>query len=53
MPQFYNGVTRPVTYGITGTGANAPVSAAAMFASLANDMFYGKPNKVSPTFKIV
>ncbi len=53
MPQFYNGVTRPVTYGVAGTGAGAPYSAAAIFASLANDIFNGMPTKVSWTFKIV
>jgi hypothetical protein len=46
-------LTRPVTYGVAGTGTDASVSAAAIFGSLANDMFNGKPNKVSPTFEIV
>ena len=46
MPQFYNGVTRPVTYGVDGA-APGGISAASLFSSLANDMFNREPNKVS------
>ena len=45
MPQFYNGVTRPGLDGVDGTGAGA-TSAAAMFSSLANDLFDQEPHKV-------
>merc|ERR1712194_68369 len=45
MPQFYNGVTRPGLDGVDGTGAGA-MSAAAMFSSLANDLFDQEPHKV-------
>ncbi|KAL3799917.1 hypothetical protein ACHAW5_006648 [Stephanodiscus triporus] len=45
MPQFYNGVTMPVSDGVDGTGRGS-ISAAVMFASLANDMFNSEPNKV-------
>lgn len=45
MPQFYNGVTRPQTDGIGGSGAGA-MSAAVLFSSLADDMFNMQPNKV-------
>merc|ERR1712194_862021 len=44
MPQFYNGVTRPGLDGVDGTGAGA-TSAAAMFSSLANDLFDQEPHK--------
>ena len=49
MPQFYNGVTRPVTDGVGGIGAGS-LSAAVIYASLANDLFNKEPNKVSSTF---
>lgn len=45
MPQFYNGVTRPGTDGVDGTGAGS-MSAASMFSSLSNEMFDGEPHKV-------
>lgn len=45
MPQFYNGVTRPVTDGVANTGAGS-VAAAAIYEDLANDMFAGTPEKV-------
>lgn len=50
MPQFYNGVTRPGIDGVGGTGAGS-MSAAALFSSLANDMFNRQPNKVSSVFR--
>ena len=50
MPQFYNGVTRPMTDGVGGTGAGA-MSAALLFTSLANDLFAQEPNKVSFNIK--
>jgi chitinase len=46
MPQFYNGVTRPAIDGVANSGSGA-MSAAAIFSSLANDLFLGRPNKVS------
>ena len=49
LPQFYNGVTRPMTDGVGGTGAGA-MSAGALFSSLANNLFDQQPNKVSSTF---
>ena len=52
MPQFYNGVTRPVTDGMGGTAPPGRISAAVMFASLANDLFNQEPNKVSSTSTI-
>ena len=45
MPQFYNGVTRPAVDGINGTGAGS-IKAVSIFATLANEMFQGRPNKV-------
>ena len=50
MPQFYNGVTRPGIDGVSGTGAGS-MSAAALFSSLANDMFNRQPNKVRSVFQ--
>ncbi len=50
LPQFYNGVTRPVTDGVGGAGAGA-MSAGALFSSLANNLFDQQPNKVSSTLK--
>ena len=52
MPQFYNGVARPVTDGVGGIGAGS-LSAAKIFASLANELFNKEPNKVSSIFKII
>lgn len=52
MPQFYNGVTRPMTDGVGGTGAGA-MSAALLFSSLANDLFANEPSKVSSTSKML
>lgn len=49
MPQFYNGVTRPGVDGIAGTGSGS-MSAAAMFSTLANDLFPSRPNKVSLSY---
>ena len=46
MPQFYNGVTRPAIDGVANSGAGA-MSAASIFSSLADDLFPGRPNKVS------
>ena len=48
MPQFYNGVTRPVTDGVTASSAGR-VSAVSMFDDLATDLFPGQPHKVSAT----
>ena len=45
MPQFYNGVTRAQTDGISGSGAGS-ISAGTLFSSLANEMFNMKPHKV-------
>lgn len=39
-------MTMPVSDGVDGTGLGS-ISAAVMFASLANDMFNREPNKVS------
>ena len=47
MPQFYNGVTRPVADGVDGSSGNqGATNAAAIFSLLSNDMFQGKPEKV-------
>jgi len=45
MPQFYNGVTRAQTDGISGSGAGL-ISAGTLFSSLANELFNMKPQKV-------
>ena len=45
MPQFYNGVTRAQTDGISGSGAGS-ISAVTLFSSLANELFNMKPHKV-------
>ena len=45
MPQFYNGVTRAQTDGISGSGVGS-ISAGTLFSSLANELFNMKPHKV-------
>jgi hypothetical protein len=45
MPQFYNGVTRPATDGVNGSGAGS-MSALSIFNNLSNDMFPSEPHKV-------
>ena len=45
MPQFYNGITRPVTDGFAASGAGL-TSAASVYSSLVNDLFNFEPNKV-------
>ena len=46
MPQFYNGITRPVVDGVAGAnqGRSKTVD---IFDDLANDVFLGEPHKVS------
>ena len=45
MPQYYNGVTRPVSDGVDGTGAGA-ISALQHFTTLTDNVFGGDPTKV-------
>lgn len=45
MPQFYNGVTRPVSDGVASTGQGS-MSAASIFSLLSNDMFQSQPSKI-------
>ena len=45
LPQFYNGVTRPIADGVDGTGQGS-MSATSIFSLLSNDMFPQKPNNV-------
>jgi len=45
MPQYYNGITRPVLDGIAGTGVGS-VSALSHYTNLVNNIFNGDPSKV-------
>ena len=45
MPQFYNGISRPVSDGFAGSGTGA-VSAKSVYDTLVSDMFGGAPEKV-------
>jgi hypothetical protein len=45
MPQYYNGVTRPVTDGVDGTGVGTQ-SALQHYTTLTNNMFGGDPKKI-------
>jgi len=45
MPQYYNGVTRPVLDGISGQGVGS-MSALSHYANLVNNLFNGDPTKV-------
>ena len=45
MPQFYNGITRPVQDGFDGTGVRL-TSTSEVYNSIANDLFPGQPTKV-------
>lgn len=46
MPQFYNGITRPVIDGFANAGTGS-VSTASVYTNLANDLFNFEPEKVS------
>lgn len=45
MPQFYNGITRPIEDGFANSDAGDS-SAATVYGNIANDMFDGEPEKV-------
>jgi len=45
MPQFYNGITRPVPDGFASSGTGT-VSAKSVYDTLVSDMFGGAPEKV-------
>lgn len=45
MPQFYNGITQPVTDGVAG-GRSGRSSAVSVYGDIANDLFPGQPHKV-------
>mmetsp|Transcript_21373 Transcript_21373/g.43482 ORF Transcript_21373/g.43482 Transcript_21373/m.43482 type:complete len:523 (+) Transcript_21373:702-2270(+) len=45
MPQFYNGITRPVIDGFANAGTGS-VSTASVYTDLANDLFDFEPEKV-------
>ncbi|KAL7543931.1 hypothetical protein ACHAXR_013357 [Thalassiosira sp. AJA248-18] len=45
MPQFYNGLTRPVTNGFD-VETWGSTSTSSIYSNIANDIFGGKPNKV-------
>jgi len=45
MPQYYNGITRPVVDGIDGAGAGS-VSAISHYNNLVNNVFNGDPTKI-------
>ena len=45
MPQYYNGVTRPVSDGLTGTGF-APMSALEHYTQLVDDLFDGDATRL-------
>jgi len=45
MPQYYNGITRPVTDGIDGTGAGS-VSALSHYNTIVDDIYGGDPTRM-------
>ena len=51
MPQYYNGITRPVLDGIIGTGSGS-VSALSHYTNLVNNLFGGDATKVTFGFCI-